>query len=48
MVFSTRYITFLLLVILSIAAAAYRINMQSTIIQSPNDQREYRSLELDN
>jgi insulysin len=48
MVFSTRYITFLLLVILSIAVAAYRINMQSTIIQSPNDQREYRSLKLDN
>ena len=51
MLFSTRYSTFLLLVILAVATAAYRINMQSsspTIIQSPNDQREYRSLELDN
>ncbi len=51
MLFSTRYSTFLLLVILAVATAAYRINMQSstnTIIQSPNDQREYRSLVLDN
>lgn len=50
MLFSTRYSTFLLLVIVAVATAAYRINMQSsnTIIQSPNDQREYRSLELDN
>ena len=51
MLFSTRYSTFLLLVILAVATAAYRINMHSTsptIIQSPNDQREYRSLELDN
>lgn len=51
MLFSTRYSTFLLLVILAVATAAYRINMQSsedTIIQSPNDQREYRSLTLDN
>ena len=51
MLFSTRYSTFLLLLILAVATAAYRINMQSsspTIIQSPNDQREYRSLELDN
>ncbi len=51
MLFSTRYSTFLLLVIIAVATAAYRINMQSSdsiIIQSPNDQREYRSLELDN
>ena len=50
MLFSTRYSTFLLLVIVAVATAAYRINMQSsnTIIQSPNDQREYRSLKLDN
>jgi len=50
MLFSTRYSTFLLLVIIAVATAAYRINMQSsnTIIQSPNDQREYRSLVLDN
>jgi insulysin len=51
MLFSTRYSTFLLLVILAVATAAYRINMQSsnnTIIQSPNDQRDYRSLVLDN
>ena len=51
MLFSTRYSTFLLLVIFAVATAAYRINMQSSspsIIQSPNDQREYRALELDN
>jgi len=50
MLFSTRYSTFLLLVIIAVATAAYRINMQpsNTIIQSPNDQREYRSLVLDN
>lgn len=51
MLFSTRYSLFLLLVILAVATAAYRINMQSsdvTIIQSPNDQREYRSLTLNN
>ncbi len=51
MLFSTRYSVFLLLVILAIATAAYRINMQPSdniIIQSPNDQREYRSLELEN
>ena len=51
MLFSTRYSLFLLLVILAVATAAYRINMQSsdvTIIQSPNDQREYRSLTLKN
>lgn len=51
MLFSTRYSTFLLLVILAVATAAYRINMYSpasSIIQSPNDQREYRSLTLEN
>lgn len=51
MLLSTRYSTFLLLVIVAVATAAYRINMQSSInhiIQSPNDQREYRSLVLDN
>ena len=51
MLFSTRYSTFLLLVILAVAAAAFRINMQTsenTIIQSPNDQREYSSLVLSN
>ncbi len=51
MLFSTRYSAFLLLVIIAVATAAYRINMQTseaTIIQSPNDQRAYRSLELDN
>lgn len=51
MFFSTRYSTFLLLVILAVAVATYRINMHSsdnTVIQSPNDQREYRSLTLDN
>ncbi len=51
MLLSTRYSTFLLLVILAVATAAYRINMYSSennIIQSPNDQREYRSLVLEN
>lgn len=51
MLLSTRYSLFLLLVILAVATAAYRINMRSseiTIIQSPNDQREYRSLTLRN
>jgi insulysin len=50
MLFSTRYSIYLLLVILAVATAAYRINMPSsnTIIQSPNDPREYRSLKLDN
>jgi insulysin len=50
MLFSTRYSIYLLLVILAVATAAYRINMPSsnTIIQSPNDPRTYRSLELDN
>ncbi|MBL4799044.1 MAG: insulinase family protein [Oleispira sp.] len=51
MLFSTRYSTFLLLVILAVAAAAYRINMYSSannIVQSPNDQREYRSVMLKN
>ena len=51
MLFSTRYSTFLLLVILAVATAAYRINMYSSannIVQSPNDQREYRSVILDN
>lgn len=51
MLFSTRYSTFLLLVILAVATAAYRINMYSptnNIVQSPNDQREYRSITLEN
>lgn len=51
MLFSTRYSTFLLLVILAVATAAYRINMYSpanNIVQSPNDQREYRSMTLEN
>mgnify|MGYP001219076650 CR=1 FL=1 len=51
MLFSSRYSTFLLLVILAVATAAYRINMYSptnNIIQSPNDQREYRSITLEN
>ena len=51
MLLSTRYSTFLLLVILAVATAAYRINMYSStnnIVQSPNDQREYRSVILDN
>jgi len=51
MLFSTRYSTFLLLVILAVATAAYRINMYSSannIVQSPNDSRAYRSVVLDN
>ena len=51
MLLSTRYSTFLLLVILAVATAAYRINMYSStnnIVQSPNDQREYRSVILEN
>jgi insulysin len=51
MLFSTRYSIFLLLVILAVATAAYRINMYSSannIVQSPNDQREYRSVILEN
>lgn len=51
MLLSPRYSTFLLLAIFAIATAAYRINMQPseiTIKQSPNDQREYRSLVLKN
>ena len=51
MLLSTRYSTFLLIALFAIATAAYRINMQTpeiTIKQSPNDQREYRSLVLEN
>ena len=58
MLLSNRYSTFLLIVLIAIATAAYRINMQpsetysakmtSDVKQSPNDQRLYRSLKLDN
>ena len=63
MLLSNRYSTFLLIVLIAIAAAAYRINMQPSetnplkatlpvtsndIKQSPNDQRQYRSLALAN
>lgn len=51
MLLSPRYSTFLLLALIAIATGIYRINMQPselTIKQSPNDQREYRSLVLEN
>lgn len=51
MLLSPRYSIFLLIVLFAIVTAAFRINMHEpdmTIKQSPNDQREYRSLLLEN
>ena len=51
MLLSPRYSIFLLIVLFAIVTAAFRITMQEsdmTIKQSPNDQREYRSLLLEN